>query len=108
MIQRLEVQIEAEADDNLFEIWMFIVESSGNEKIADTFIERIRERCFRIGDIPRQGKPRDDLYQGLRTIPFERSAVIAYLIDGDMVRITNIFYGGRDFEALFGSELVTS
>jgi toxin ParE1/3/4 len=36
---------------------------------------------------------------GLRTIPFERSAVIAYLIEDNKIRITNVFYGGRDFEA---------
>lgn len=44
----------------------------------------------------REGRP--DIR--LRTVPFERSAVIAYVIDQDMVRIVNIFYGGRDFEAL--------
>ena len=36
---------------------------------------------------------------GLRTVPFEHSG-IAYVIEGDSVFIVNIFYGGRDFEAL--------
>jgi hypothetical protein len=30
--------------------------------------------------------------------------VIAYVIEQDMVWITNIFYGGRDFEALLRGE----
>lgn len=33
-------------------------------------------------------------------VPFERSAVIAYLIEDDRIRIVNIFYGGRDYESL--------
>lgn len=28
------------------------------------------------------------------------SAVIAYIVESDIVRIVNIFYGGRDYEAL--------
>jgi toxin ParE1/3/4 len=46
-------------------------------------------------------RPRDDLAPGLRTVPFERSAVIAYIVEGGAVQITNIFYGGRDYEALY-------
>lgn len=42
----------------------------------------------------------DDLQAGLRTVPFEKSAVIAYRI-GETVDITNIFYGGRNYEALY-------
>jgi toxin ParE1/3/4 len=36
-------------------------------------------------------------------VPFERSAVIAYLVDDHQVRVTNVFYGGRDYEALYKS-----
>jgi toxin ParE1/3/4 len=43
---------------------------------------------------------RDDLVPGLRTVPFEHRAVIAYVVENEIVRVTNIFYGGRDFEAL--------
>jgi toxin ParE1/3/4 len=34
-------------------------------------------------------------------VPFERRAVIAYEVETDCVRTTNIFYGGRDREALY-------
>jgi toxin ParE1/3/4 len=30
--------------------------------------------------------------------------VITYVVDADVVRIINIFYGGRDFEALLRGE----
>lgn len=57
-------------------------------------------RCDRIGDAPHGGRPRDDLEPGLRSGPFEPSAVIADRVDSDRVRITHGFYGGRDLEAL--------
>jgi toxin ParE1/3/4 len=47
------------------------------------------------------GIARDDLQPGLRTVPFEHSAVIAYVVEDDRVAITNVFYGGRDYEALY-------
>ena len=34
-------------------------------------------------------------------MPFERSAVIAYRVEAELVTITNVFYGGQDFEALY-------
>lgn len=39
-------------------------------------------------------------FRVLRTVPFERSAVIAYLVS-DSVEILNVFYGGKDYEALY-------
>ena len=57
-------------------------------------------RARRIGDAPLGGRPRDDLAAGLRTIPFERTAVIAYRVL-ERVEITNVFYGRRDYEALY-------
>ena len=57
-------------------------------------------RALRIGDAPHGGRSRDDLAPGLRTVPFEASAVIAYRV-GAAVEIANVFYGGRDYEALY-------
>lgn len=34
-------------------------------------------------------------------VPFEHTAVIVYRIEAKRVRVTNVFYGGRDFEALY-------
>jgi toxin ParE1/3/4 len=47
-------------------------------------------------------KPQARRPRGLRTVPFERKAVIAYRVT-KAVEITNIFYGGRDYEALYRS-----
>ena len=47
-----------------------------------------------------RGRPRDDLEPGSRMVPHEKSAVIAYRAAA-AVEITNISYGGRDYEALY-------
>ncbi len=36
-------------------------------------------------------------------VPFEHSAVVLYLVDESGVVITNIFYGRRNYAALFNS-----
>ncbi|MCJ2132093.1 type II toxin-antitoxin system RelE/ParE family toxin [Methylobacterium sp. E-045] len=100
-MRRLAVFFRPEALDDLGDIFRFVRQASGNTSVAASFVRRIKARCDRIGDAPRAGRPRDDLISGLRTVPFERSAVIAYLIEDDRVRITNVFYGGKDYEALY-------
>ncbi len=86
---------------DLSDIFEVVWQVSRNLTTAKGFVRRIRNRCTRIGDAPHGGRPRDDLEPGLRTVPFEHSAVIAYRVEPERVLITNVFYGGQDFEALF-------
>lgn len=99
-MQRLGVTYRPKALDDLHAIFRFIVERGGSEVVARRFVERIMARCLKIGAVPFGGRSRDDLFPGLRTVPFERIAVIAYRV-GDAVEITNVFYRGRDYEALY-------
>lgn len=98
---RLEVRYRPEAIDDLESVFLSVLQASQSSRVATGVVQRIRLRCESIGDAPRGGRPRDDLYPGLRTVPFERTAVIAYLVEESCVRVTNIFYGGRDYEALY-------
>lgn len=100
MIQRLAVVLSENAISDLETIGAYILENSGSENIANDFADRIKARCESIGNAPRGGRSCDDIEPGLRTVPFEHSAVIAYVIENDAVLIINIFYGGRDYEAL--------
>lgn len=97
----VEVRFRPEAVRDLEGIFGFIVELTNDPAMASGYVRRIRNRCLQIGNVPRGGTPRDDLEPGLRTVPFERRAVIAYRLNESGVEITNIFYGGRDFEALY-------
>jgi toxin ParE1/3/4 len=100
-VRRLKVIYRPEAISDLGEIYRFIATRAESRTIARAFVERIRARCRRVGNVPLGGTPRDDLEPGLRTVPFEHSAVIAYKVENEQVRITNVFYGGRDFEAIY-------
>ena len=102
-VRRLPVGYRTEAQDDLRDIFRMVLLVSQNLPTARGFVQRIKDRCERIGNAPRGGRPRDDLEPGLRTVPFEHTAVIAYRVEPDQVRITNVFYGGRDFEALYRS-----
>lgn len=96
----VKVVYRPEALADLQQIYRYVAEKSQSHDVAEKFIQRIMRRCRSIGNAPKGGRPRDDLAQGLRTVPFERTAVVAYLLT-DVVEITNVFYGGRDYEALY-------
>lgn len=100
-MREVDVAYRPEAIDDLESIYRFILELSGDATIARAYTSRIRERCRRIGAVPHGGTPRDNLAAGIRTVSFERRAVIAYRTSEERVEITNIFYGGRDFEAIY-------
>ncbi|HSI41192.1 MAG TPA: type II toxin-antitoxin system RelE/ParE family toxin [Xanthobacteraceae bacterium] len=100
-MKRREVRYRAEARADLANIYNIILDLSRAPSVAFRFVTRIRERCSRIGDAPRSGRPRDDLLPGLRMVAFRRSVVILYRVENDRVEIANIFYGGRDYEALY-------
>ncbi|SDA42792.1 type II toxin-antitoxin system RelE/ParE family toxin [Mesorhizobium qingshengii] len=100
MIRRLEVEYLESASADLTNIFTHIAEATGSPDVALRFVLRIEDRCQSIGNAPRGGRSRDDIVPGLRTVPFEHSAVIAYIVEDDLVRIVNIFYGGRDYETL--------
>ena len=99
-MQQLDVYLDKSAEDDLFSIWRFIAENNASDVTADKFIARIKARCEKIGNVPYIGTARDDILPGLRMVPFERSTVILYMVEPDRIRIINIFYGGRVYEAL--------
>ena len=103
-MQRLRVKFQPEAVAELRAIFEYVREVSGSVRIAQGYIKRIKARCDRIGDIPLGGGPRDDLAKGLRTFAFERSVIIAYRVTTECVEVTNIFYGWRDYAALFSKD----
>jgi toxin ParE1/3/4 len=103
-MRRFEVIFADGANADLRGIHRYIAEVSQSYRTADRFLERVIIRCEKIGNIPFGGRPRDDLLAGLRTVPFEKTTIIAYRVIDDVVEITNVFHGGRDYEALFRDE----
>jgi toxin ParE1/3/4 len=100
-MRHLKVEYRPEAFSDLEAIYRYIWSRSQNKSTAREFVRRIKKRCSKIGLVPHRGSPRNELEPGLRMVPFERSAVILYRVEADRVRVTNVFYGGRDYETLF-------
>jgi toxin ParE1/3/4 len=99
-VKRLHVRIRVQANQDIKEIFDWIVSESGHPQTAEKFVDRIYDACEALGEFPLKGRARDDLKQGVRTLPFERTAVITYRVLSDEVEVLNIFYGGCDWETI--------
>jgi len=91
----LKVVLRASAIDDLKSIFAWIERGAGPET-AKTYVQRIRDQCFSLGDFPNRGRPRPKLAPGLHTVVFERRAIIAYRVDKTTVQIVRILHHGRD------------
>lgn len=100
VIRRLKVAYRDDARTDLDQIFWYLVETTGRTGTARDYALRLEDRCNRIGHAPHIGRRRDDLLPGLRTIAFEHSALICYVVEDDTVWITNVFRRGRDYEAI--------
>ena len=66
------------------------------------YVDRIQDCCRSLSVFPERGVRRDDLRPGLRTLGFERRAVIALQVwRADAVTILRVLYGGRDVDTAF-------
>lgn len=100
----LEVVYRETAVADLEFIYMAVLGLSSSYDTARGYVARIEDRCRRIGRAPLIGRPRDDLFPGLRTVAFERRALIAYRVTSAQVEITNVFWAGRDVDALLSGD----
>jgi toxin ParE1/3/4 len=97
------VVLRPQAEEDLAAIYEYIAQNSPQRAIG--YVRRLRLRCEALTYFPERGRARDDLLPGVRMLPFERSAVIIYRVESDVVRIINIFYRGRNYEAILRGEV---
>lgn len=96
----MTVRLGKDARKDLRSLFVYVGRAAG-VGVADAYDSRIRTACYNLASHPNGGTPRDDLRAGLRTFAFERRVTIAYEVDGDIVRVLRIVYGGRDLGGLF-------
>jgi toxin ParE1/3/4 len=96
-VRSLPVEFTAQARRDLARIRRFIAEQSAAPQIADRFIDRLEVRCCAIGELPEGSPVREGLRRGTRLVRFEKAAMIAYVIENDIVVIARIYYRGRDY-----------
>lgn len=98
-----KVVFAPEARDDLLKLYLYIADRSGADR-AIAYIDRIEAYRRGFVDFPDRGTRRDDLFPGLRIVGFERRLVVAFHIDGRLVTIDRILYGGRDLAAQWQGE----
>ena len=91
-----EVRFSPEAQADLIELYSYIADRS-SAKTASSFVDRIEQCSQGLSIFPERGTSRGDLRPGLRTLGFERRALIVFLAKPDRVLILRILYGGQDF-----------
>ena len=84
------------------QIWRYYDEVAG-EEVANGMLDRIEARFQLIGEQPYIGVSRPEFGEGIRTYrPPDTPYIIAYTIDGGIVRITRVVHGRRNLGRLFG------
>lgn len=88
-------------------IYGYVADKSGFPERAWSYIEKLRQKCHELETAPLRGQQRDDLMENLRIAPLDKKAVAAFIVDEEKqaVLVLNIFYGGRDYEALMSEAL---
>jgi toxin ParE1/3/4 len=91
----------ASAEQDLFDIFDYIADSSKNPGIARRFTATLEDQCRKLAQWPApQGRPRNNLRPDLRSIPFGNYVIFFRYVD-EAVEIVNIVEGHRDIDALF-------
>lgn len=85
------------ARDDLSRIYDYIADFAGAASAARVTVQ-IEAHCRKLLEWPRRGTPHPELRQGLRTVPCGK-AVIAYRVEGQVVEVVRIRYGGQLLKA---------
>jgi plasmid stabilization system protein ParE len=95
------VAFAPEVRDKLDELEARIT-AAGAPATAARYIDAIVDFCESLATFPWRGVPRDDLLPGLRMTHYRKRTVIAYQVNGRTVSIVGLYYGGQNYEGLFG------
>lgn len=95
MAHRLVVARAARTD--LLETWTYIAEH--DMTAADRVLDDVYTAARRIAEWPEIGRRRDELVQGVRSLPVG-NLVIFYRFSDDVVEVVRVLDGRRDLDAL--------
>src|SRR5262245_24657427 len=90
-----------EARTDLADIWAYYSQVAG-PGIADGIIRKIGEACRLLETHPRGGRPRDEIRQGLRSVPASPHVIFYRLRNGDAAEVVRVIDGRRDIDDIFG------
>ena len=93
---RHDVIWQPEARSDLYAISDWIAERAGIDT-ALAYAARIEAFVARLEHFPNRGTARVSMPKGVRTVTFERRVIVAYRVEGSLVRILSLIGTARDF-----------
>ena len=75
------------------------VAQAASPDIASRYTNAIVTYCEGLHTFPLRGTRRDDVRPGLRITNYKKRAVIAFAVEGEVVAIVGVYYGGQDYES---------
>jgi len=95
-----EVVFAPRARVDLISLYDYTAEQSGEAR-ALAYVGRIEAACQNLAVFPQCGVRRDDIRPHTRIISIGKRVLVAFHLDGGVVRIDRVLYGGRDLGAAF-------
>ncbi len=95
----LQFRLTSPAIQDIEEIADYIARQSGLET-AERFLNKLDAKFSRIAQFPNLGRQRDEILQGLRSLPVEQY-LIFYTVSQTSVDILRVVSGYRNLTALF-------
>jgi toxin ParE1/3/4 len=93
-----------DANDDLVEIAVYIVNQSSSRTVAIEFTTRLRAKCEHLATLSATlGRARPELRHDIRSFPYQ-GYVIFFRYLGDVLEIVNILHGSGDIEGFYGGD----
>ncbi|MDA0346703.1 MAG: type II toxin-antitoxin system RelE/ParE family toxin [Verrucomicrobia bacterium] len=85
--------------EDLRQIRDYIAED--NVDVARRFIASLRDHCQKLDQAPLIGRARNELAEGIRSLPFGHYLIFYRVLNTGKPEIVRVLHGARDLEALF-------
>lgn len=97
-MRRYSVVFTPEAAEQLDALYAYVT-AAASPAIALNYTNAIVSYCEGLNISPHRGSRHDEVRPGLRGTNYKKRVVIAFTVDGDLVSIIGIYYGGQDYES---------
>ena len=94
----LELEISAEAETDLLDIWLYIAEDQPIN--ADRYLDKLQEKAQKLAEFPDLGRDRPELVDGLKSFPVDRYNLYYTLTQTKLI-LVRVLPGDRDISAIF-------
>jgi toxin ParE1/3/4 len=91
---RYRLRLTREAKQDIDALARYVTERSG-QTVAIAYVDRLQIFLGKLSIFPERGTERAEIRPGLRIIGFEGRLAIAFVVQGDEVRILRVLAGGR-------------